>query len=164
MTPYKQIQQKLYPDAETLKQTILRWKSQNQRIIFTNGCFDILHPGHIDYLAKAAGLGDKLIIGLNTDASVSRLKGPNRPIQNNHARAMVIAALGFVDAVVLFNEDTPQQLIEILEPDTLVKGADYNIDQIIGAETIIYKGGNVVLLPYLKGYSTTAIEKKIKEQ
>jgi len=140
------------------------WKFQEKKIVFTNGCFDLLHLGHIDYLAQAAALGNKLIIGLNTDASVSRIKGPSRPITDQQSRAALIAALFFVDAVVLFDEPTPADLIAAIKPDILVKGADYTIDQIVGADTVLASGGEVKTIPLIDGYSTTAIEKKIRSQ
>jgi rfaE bifunctional protein nucleotidyltransferase chain/domain len=162
MTPLQQIRQKLYKE-EQLFAEVNHWKSQGKKIVFTNGCFDIIHPGHIDYLAKAANLGDKLVIALNTDSSVSKLKGTHRPIQDETSRAMVLAAFGFVDAIVFFGEETPEHIIDMLMPDILVKGADYTVDQIAGAKNVIAHGGSVVLLPYLKGYSTSLIEKKIRE-
>jgi rfaE bifunctional protein nucleotidyltransferase chain/domain len=139
------------------------WRFQNHRIVFTNGCFDILHQGHIDYLARAADLGTKLVLGLNTDASIKRLnKAPSRPIQDQVSRSVILASLFFVDAVVLFDEDTPLNLIESLNPDVLVKGADYTIDGIVGADFVLSKGGQVKTINYLPGYSTTAIEQRIK--
>jgi D-glycero-beta-D-manno-heptose 1-phosphate adenylyltransferase len=163
MSPLRQIHNKLY-ELATLKKAIAEWKAAVQKIVFTNGCFDILHPGHIDYLAKAAALGNKLIIGLNSDSSVQKLKGPHRPIQDEQARAMLLGALAFVDAIVVFKEDTPAELIAELLPDVLVKGADYSVEQIAGGDTVIGNGGSVVLLPYLKGYSTSGIEKRIKQR
>jgi rfaE bifunctional protein nucleotidyltransferase chain/domain len=162
MSPLRQIRNKFLPLPDLLPR-IAEWRAAGQKIVFTNGCFDILHPGHIDYLAKARGLGDKLVIGLNSDASVQRLKGPHRPIQNEEARAMLLGALEFVDAIVLFTEDTPAKLIAKVQPDTLVKGADYTVDQIAGAKTVMHNGGSVVLLPYLKGFSTSGIERRIRE-
>jgi D-glycero-beta-D-manno-heptose 1-phosphate adenylyltransferase len=155
-----QIRQKLY-HKEALLQQVALWKAEGLKIVFTNGCFDILHPGHVDYLAKAASLGDKLVIGVNTDASVQKLKGPSRPIQSESSRTLILAALSFTSAIVLFGEDTPADLISNIKPDILVKGADYTIEQVVGADTVIKNGGSVVLLPYLKGYSTSAIESKI---
>ena len=137
------------------------WRFQGQKIVFTNGCFDILHLGHIDYLAKAADLGHVLIIGLNTDASVSRIKGPQRPLQDQESRAMVLAALGFVTAVVYFDEETPYELIKLVQPDILVKGADYKPEEIVGYDIVTAKGGQVVTLEFLEGYSTTGIVNKI---
>lgn len=162
MSPFRQIHNKLY-DPPALQKAIAEWKASGQKIVFTNGCFDILHPGHIDYLAKAAAFGNKLIIGLNSDSSVRKLKGPHRPIQDEQARAMLLGALAFVDAIVVFKEDTPAELVAQLLPDVLVKGADYSIEQIAGADTVMKNGGSVVLLPYLKGYSTSGIERRIKQ-
>jgi rfaE bifunctional protein nucleotidyltransferase chain/domain len=138
------------------------WRFLGKKIVFTNGCFDLLHLGHIDYLAKAADMGDKLIIGLNSDSSTSALKGPNRPITDEKSRAHLIAALGFVSAVVLFDESTPFNLINTIKPDVLVKGADYTIDKIIGADIVLAHGGEVKTVEYISGYSTTAIENRIK--
>lgn len=145
-----------------LKALVESWKLQHKKIVFTNGCFDLLHLGHIDYLVKAADMGDKLIIGLNSDESTTRLKGPNRPINDQETRSAILAALFFVDAVVLFDDETPYELIRLVKPDVLVKGADYSIDQIAGADVVQAEGGEVCLIEYLQGYSTTAIEQKIK--
>ncbi len=139
------------------------WKFQGNKIVFTNGCFDLLHLGHIDYLAKAASMGNKLIIGVNTDQSVSELKGPARPITDQHSRASILASLFFVDAVVLFGEATPLNLITAIKPDILVKGADYTIDKIVGADVVMQNGGEVKTITYIDGYSTTAIERKIRD-
>lgn len=133
------------------------WRLKNNKIVFTNGCFDILHLGHVDYLERARALGDKLIVGLNTDASVRRLKGPNRPVQDETARARVLAALLSVDAVVLFDEDTPLELITALMPDVLVKGKDYAIADIVGAKEVLAAGGRVEAVELVDGYSTTDI-------
>jgi rfaE bifunctional protein nucleotidyltransferase chain/domain len=137
------------------------WREKNQKIVFTNGCFDLLHLGHIDYLAKAKDLGDKLIIGVNTDDSVRRLKGVYRPLQDENSRLHILAALEFVDAVILFNEDTPYELIKKIQPDVLVKGADYKIEDIVGYDIVTSRGGSVKTIEYLEGYSTTSIEQKI---
>src|ERR671933_157504 len=120
-----------------------QWRAQGQRIVFTNGCFDIVHLGHIDYLEKARNLGDRMILGLNTDASVSCIKGPMRPVVNEYARARLMAALEFIDAVTLFGEPTPLELIEAVKPDILVKGNDYTVDTIVGAEFVLARGGKV---------------------
>lgn len=138
-----------------------QWHADKQRIVFTNGCFDIVHLGHIDYLERARALGDKLILGLNTDASVSRLKGPMRPVVNEYARARLMAALSFVDLVTLFGEPTPLELIEALQPDILVKGDDYTVSNIVGADFVIGHGGRVETIPLVKGYSTTALIERI---
>lgn len=134
-----------------------------KRIVFTNGCFDILHLGHVDYLARAADEGDVLLIGLNTDESTRRLKGPQRPINDEIQRAMLLASLHFVDAVILFGEDTPLELISSIQPDVLVKGADYSIEQIVGASLVLSAGGQVKTIEFLPGYSTSTIEKRILE-
>lgn len=140
------------------------WKFQGKKIVFTNGCFDIIHLGHIDYLAAASELGDLLIIGLNTDQSVSKIKGNNRPLQDEVSRAFVLASLGFVDAVVFFGEDTPYNLIKTIQPDVLVKGADYKPEDIVGYDIVKNKGGEIITIEFLEGYSTTSIEKKILGQ
>ncbi len=129
----------------------------NNRVIFTNGCFDILHLGHIDYLIKARKLGDVLIIGLNTDNSVKKLKGEKRPVNNQNARALLLASLEFVDFVILFDEETPMNLIKMITPDVLVKGGDYTIESVVGADFVLHYGGAVEIIPFLEGYSTTAI-------
>lgn len=145
---------------EALKQRNL-WKNENLKVVFTNGCFDILHLGHVDYLEKARLTGDKMIVGLNTDASVSTLKGPNRPINNEYARARILAALQFVDLVVLFAEDTPLELIKSLAPDILIKGNDYSIDTIVGAKEVILNGGTVKTIELVPDYSTTKTIEKL---
>ena len=138
------------------------WRSQGLRIVFTNGCFDILHRGHVEYLAQAADKGDVLVVGLNTDASVRRLKGDGRPVNDQEARAMVLASLSFVDAVVLFDEDTPYELIKAVHPDVLVKGADYKVEEIVGHDLVTSYGGLVETIPLVEGYSSTAIKVKIE--
>jgi D-glycero-beta-D-manno-heptose 1-phosphate adenylyltransferase len=157
------IRSKIYQPDQLCKQ-LGTWRFHEKKIVFTNGCFDIIHPGHIDYLSKAADLGGKLIIGLNTDNSVKRLnKGKNRPLQDQDSRALILASLFFVDAVVMFDQDTPLELIKLLKPDILVKGADYTEDKVVGADFVRQNGGEVVLLEYLEGFSTTNIENKILE-
>lgn len=138
------------------------WRNKGLRVVFTNGCFDILHEGHIRYLEEAQGLGDKLIVGLNSDASTRRLKGPNRPINTQDSRAYILASLSVIDLVVLFEEDTPLSLIEKIQPDILVKGGDYTEDGVVGGDFVKEKGGRVVIVPYVEGYSTTSIEEKIR--
>jgi rfaE bifunctional protein nucleotidyltransferase chain/domain len=145
-------------------ESITKWKSDGQKVVFTNGVFDLLHLGHITYLAKAAQLGDKLIIGLNADASVKRLKGESRPVNDQNNRAALLAALFFVDAVVLFEEDTPRELITQLMPDVLVKGADYTIENIAGAKEVLANGGDVKTITLVDGYSSTSIINKIRAQ
>jgi rfaE bifunctional protein nucleotidyltransferase chain/domain len=149
---------------ELLKQTVTQWKAAQQKIVFTNGCFDLLHIGHLTYMARAAELGDKLIIGLNSDSSVRLLKGESRPVNNQQSRAALLAALFFVDAVVIFEEETPQNLIADLLPDVLVKGGDYTIDKIVGAKEVMANGGEVKTLTFVDGYSSTSIIEKIRQQ
>lgn len=144
-----------------LSNLILKWREENQKIVFTNGCFDLLHLGHIDYLAKAKDLGDRLIIGVNTDSSVKRLKGKNRPLQDENSRLHILAALHSVDAVVLFDDDTPYELIKKIQPDILVKGADYKIENIVGYDIVTSRGGSVQTIEFIEGYSTTNIEQRI---
>ncbi|WP_420146609.1 D-glycero-beta-D-manno-heptose 1-phosphate adenylyltransferase [Spirosoma sp.] len=140
-----------------------RWRAEGQQIVFTNGCFDIVHLGHIDYLEKARHLGDRLILGLNTDASVSCIKGPLRPVVNEYARARLMAALEFVDAVTLFGEPTPLELIEAVRPDVLVKGNDYTVATIVGADFVLGRGGRVETIELVPGYSTTKLIERIKQ-
>jgi len=135
---------------------------KGNKIVFSNGCFDILHRGHIEYLAKAANLGNCMVIGLNTDASVKRLKGNSRPVQDQISRALVMASLRFVDYVVLFDEDTPYELIQFLKPDILVKGSDYKEDEIVGGDIVKQNGGKVVTIDLVDGYSTTSIIERSK--
>jgi rfaE bifunctional protein nucleotidyltransferase chain/domain len=139
-----------------------KWASENQKVVFTNGCFDILHFGHIHYLADAADCGDKLIVGLNSDSSVSALKGPSRPINDIMTRKTLLSSLSFVDAVIVFEKATPLELIQELTPDVLVKGGDWETSQIIGSDWVLQHGGEVLSLPFIEGYSTTSIETKIK--
>ena len=136
------------------------WQSQNKRIVFTNGCFDIVHLGHIDYLSRAADLADVLVIGVNTDASVSRIKGKNRPLQDELSRSTLLASFQFVEAVVLFDDDTPYELIKAIQPDVLVKGSDYKKADIVGADIVGDKGGKIVTIDFLDGYSTSSIIEK----
>ena len=144
------------------KSRIEQFQQTGKKMVFTNGCFDILHAGHVHYLEAAAELGDGLLVALNTDESVQRLeKSPARPLQSETSRSQVMAALGFVTGVVLFNEDTPKEIIEYITPHILVKGADYSIENIVGADWVIQHGGEVKTLEFLPGYSTTQIEKKI---
>ena len=139
------------------------WKVTGKKVSFTNGCFDILHLGHLFSIGQAAKEADYLIVGLNSDASVKRLKGPERPINSTESRALVIANLVMVDAVVVFEEDTPYELITALLPDVLVKGGDYTIDTIVGAKEVIENGGKVIINPIVEGFSTTNIIEKIKK-
>lgn len=140
--------------------TIAQWaevRNESHNVVFTNGCFDVLHRGHVTYLAAARDLGDCLVVGLNSDASVKRLKGENRPINNENDRALVLAALSFIDYIILFEEDTPKNLIEQVRPDILVKGGDYKIEDIVGADFVQKNGGKVLTIPFVDGYSSTKI-------
>ncbi len=160
-----EIETKLYSKINTLAQLeekVREWKGKGKKVVFTNGCFDLLHTGHITYLAKAAELGDKLVIGLNADQSVQRLKGAGRPVNNEQSRSLLLAALFFVDAVVVFDEETPYQLITALLPDVLVKGGDYSIDNIVGAPEVQQNGGEVKIINFVEGYSSTSIIDRIR--
>jgi rfaE bifunctional protein nucleotidyltransferase chain/domain len=137
-------------------------RSAGRRVVFTNGVFDLLHPGHVRYLQEARSLGDVLIVGLNADASVHRYKGPSRPLTPQDERAELLAGLSVVDAVVIFDEDTPAGIIELVQPDVLVKGADWAADQIVGRDTVERRGGRVVRVPVEAGHSTTAIVERIR--
>ena len=148
---------------EEILRTVSKWKLLGKKIVFTNGCFDILHVGHADYLSKAKQLGDVLIVGLNTDTSVKRQgKKGNRPINEEHARAFLLASLHSTDAIVLFEEDTPYDLIKKILPDVLVKGDDYQTENIVGSDLVKEHGGKVVTVPLVKGFSTSSIIEKIK--
>lgn len=161
MKAFKKIEGKIQ-NLEQGIETVQDWKSQNEKVVFTNGCFDLLHLGHIDYLAKAKDLGSKLIIGVNSSESVSRLKGPTRPIKSTESRSTMLAAFEFVDLILVFGEDTPLNLITNLKPNILVKGGDYTLDTIVGAKQVEQYGGEVKVIPFLKGYSTTNIVTKIQ--
>ncbi len=151
-------------NVPNLVEKIEEWRRKGETVVFTNGCFDLLHPGHISLLRQSAAQGDRLIVGLNSDASVRRLKGPTRPIQNETSRALLLAALSDVDAIVLFDEDTPLELITALRPDVLVKGSDYTIDTVVGADVVQQGGGRVYLARLVDGCSTTGIVRKIDNQ
>jgi rfaE bifunctional protein nucleotidyltransferase chain/domain len=148
---------------EQLARTLALWRFKDRRIVFTNGCFDLLHKGHVTYLAEAAELGDVMVVGLNSDESTKKLnKGANRPIQDQDSRALILASLESVAAIIIFDEETPAELIKMVQPDVLVKGGDWKPEQIAGYDTVKAKGGEVKVIDYLPGFSTTAIEKKIK--
>lgn len=149
-------------ELDQLHQQVALWKAAGEKVVFTNGCFDLLHPGHTLYLEEARSLGDRLVVGLNSDSSVSQLKGPSRPIVHQDARALVMAALESVDAIVFFEDETPIQLITSISPHILVKGGDYEISNIVGADYVISLGGRVLTIPFVDGFSTSAIEKKIR--
>ena len=144
-------------DDKSLDKKLNLWREKGRTIVFSNGCFDILHRGHVEYLSKAADLGDILIIGLNTDDSVRRLKGPSRPVNDEKARAILLAALEFVDAIMFFEEDTPYNLIKRVQPDVLVKGKDYKAEDIVGYDIVTAKGGKVETIELVEGFSTTNI-------
>jgi rfaE bifunctional protein nucleotidyltransferase chain/domain len=160
---HSKLKSKICNSYTELAERVSTWQRQGELVVFTNGCFDIIHPGHVDYLTRAKELGQRLVMGVNTDASVSELKGPHRPIQSEEARLQVLAALECVDALVLFGEQTPFDLISTVKPNILVKGGDYTIETIVGADIVIDSGGKVEVIPFLEGYSTSAIEKKIKD-
>jgi D-glycero-beta-D-manno-heptose 1-phosphate adenylyltransferase len=148
------IKSKLFSWDHIRKQLAI-WRFKDKTIVFSNGCFDVLHLGHVEYLAKARDLGDILIVGLNSDDSVRRIKGAHRPVNNEEARAITLAAFSFVDAVILFGEDTPYELIKLVQPDILVKGKDYEGKEIVGSDVVKSRGGSVVTIELTKGYSTT---------
>jgi len=148
---------------EELQLQLNRWRLINKKIVFTNGVFDILHEGHIASLSDAASYGDILIVGVNADASVKRLKGESRPVNNEHSRAILLASLIMTDAVILFEDDTPLNLIKSIMPDVLVKGGDYTVEQIAGAKEVLANGGEVKIVPILQGFSTTSIIEKMKK-
>jgi D-glycero-beta-D-manno-heptose 1-phosphate adenylyltransferase len=164
------IQAKIFTN-ETLLKPLIVWRFKGDKIVFTNGCFDIIHRGHIDYLAKASDLANQFIVGINSDASVKRLgKGNARPLQDEQTRALILASFHFVSGVIIFDEDTPQELIQFVNPEVLVKGADYDANEtnatskkyIVGSDTVKANGGAVKTIDYLEGFSTTSIEEKIK--
>lgn len=162
MSYHKKLSDKFHT-KESLKTLLNQWNSENKEVVFTNGCFDILHRGHVEYLCHARDLGDKLILGLNTDASVKRLgKSPERPINNEQTRAIILAALECVDAIILFNEDTPLELIDFVQPDVLVKGSDYKAEDIVGYDIVKAKGGKVITIQLVDGFSTTKLIEKMK--
>lgn len=150
--------------AQSIKAFVLSERTKGRTIAFTNGCFDILHEGHIYSLSQAAKQADILVVGVNSDASVKKLKGPHRPINNEHSRALMLASLIITDAVVIFEEDTPLELIKIILPEVLVKGGDYTIDQIAGAAEVVAAGGKIVINSIIPGFSTTGIIERIKEE
>lgn len=154
---------KIFPDRESIKAQLKQWSLNDERIVFTNGCFDILHKGHIDYLYEASKLADRMVVGLNTDESVRQLKGPGRPVNDNMARATLMAALSFVDMVVFFGEATPKELIDVVQPDVLTKGSDYVAEDIVGYDTVMAKGGQVITIDLTDGFSTTALIERIKK-
>ena len=161
MSHLNKINSKIF-SLDDLKNQVNAWKQAGEEVVFTNGCFDIIHRGHIEVLAQTADLGDRLIIGLNSDTSIQKLKGKNRPIIEEQSRAILLASLEFVDVVVIFSEDTPLKLISALLPDVLAKGGDYEIETIVGHEIVQQNGGKVKLVPFVDGFSSTTIIEKIK--
>ena len=157
----KKINNKIF-DLQLLMKKIEKWRSENKKIVFTNGCFDLIHLGHIEILARSSDFGDKLIIGVNSDLSIKKLKGANRPIIQESSRIRQLSALEFVDAVILFDEETPIKLIESIKPDVITKGGDYTAKNVIGNEVVSQKNGEVVIIPLTQGFSTTSILNKIK--
>lgn len=156
------IQKKIIPRSDLSKHLAL-WQFKQECIVFTNGCFDLIHRGHIEYLIQTAELGDKLIVGVNSDASVKKLnKGSLRPLQDEYSRALILASMHYIDAVVIFDEETPLSLIKEIKPNVLVKGGDWKTEDIVGSNVVLNHGGKVLTIPYLEGYSTTSIEQKIK--
>ena len=151
-------------NIKDLSKIINEWRLNGDKIVFTNGCFDLIHLGHLEILARSADLGDKLIVGINSDESIKKIKGNSRPIIEEDSRAKQLAAIEFIDAVILFNEDTPYNLINILKPDVLTKGGDYKKNDIVGNQLINKEQGEVVIIPLTQGYSTTSILEKIKNE
>jgi rfaE bifunctional protein nucleotidyltransferase chain/domain len=162
MTSLDKIKKKIHPDANSAGRIIKSWLRSNETIVFTNGCFDLIHRGHIEILSKACDLGSKLIIGLNSDKSVKSIKGPTRPIQDEYSRALILASFSFVDLVIFFSEDTPFNLIKEVKPNVLVKGGDYHAEDIVGYDIVTENKGKVVTIDFVKGFSTTRIINKMK--
>jgi D-glycero-beta-D-manno-heptose 1-phosphate adenylyltransferase len=154
------LQQRIFT-VEEIKQEVIRVRLKSKTIAFTNGVFDILHEGHITVLSEAASFADVLIVGVNSDASVKKLKGESRPVNNENSRALIIASLIMVDAVVIFNEETPLELIKIIKPDVLIKGGDYTIETMVGSKEVLENGGSIEIIPIKEGFSTTGIIQKI---
>ena len=157
------LQNKIYT-LDRLMDEINNWKKQNKKIVFTNGCFDLIHLGHVELLARSSDLGDKLIVAINSDESIIKIKGINRPIIEEESRAKQIAALDFVDAVILFNQDNPIEIISLVIPDIITKGGDYKISDVVGHEIVRENNSSVVIIPLTQGYSTTSILDKIKNE
>ncbi len=157
---WQHIQQKIQNLDAAIK-TVRQWQQQGLEVVFTNGCFDLVHYGHASYLAEARSLGDKLIVALNSDASVQKYKGKHRPIANQQSRTHIMASFEFVDLVVVFDEDTPYEILQQLQPDVLVKGGDWKIQEIVGSDIVLEKGGDVRSLRFEEGFSTTLLEQKI---
>ncbi len=163
MNHLEHIESKIWHLDQEFEWQLAVWRFHEHKIVFTNGCFDIMHLGHVEYLAKAAAEGSLLIVGLNSDASIKRIKGDSRPILDEKSRAMALAAFGFIGAVVIFEADTPHDLIKAIQPDVLVKGKDYEAGEIVGADIVQAKGGEIITMDIVEGYSTSAIIDKIKK-
>ena len=161
MQTHNIILSKIYTTEKIIQQSNL-WKKKGLKVVFTNGCFDLVHKGHIEILSKSSDLGNKLIVGLNSDISIKKIKGKDRPIIDEKSRAFLLASISFIDAVVLFNEDTPLNLISSIRPDVLVKGGDYNISEIVGQNIVKKNDGEIVLIPFVDGFLSTGIIDKIK--
>lgn len=157
------IKSKIFLNYSDIEQQLSIWRFMNKKIVFTNGCFDILHLGHVDYLVKASEEGDVLIVGVNSDSSVKELKGTHRPINDQSSRLQILACFSFINVVILFDELTPYELIKFIQPDVLVKGSDYQLEQIVGYDIVQSKGGKIKRIDFLPGYSTSLIEKTISE-
>lgn len=164
MTLSEIIQSKIFFNAEALGTKLKQWKLNGSSIVFTNGCFDLVHRGHIDSLTKSAEFGERLVVGLNSDASVKLLKGENRPLIDQYSRAVLLASLLMVDAVVIFDEETPYELIRSIQPDVLVKGSEYQIEEIAGYDIVLASGGRVERIDLTEGFSTSDLIRKIKEK
>lgn len=162
MNPKQSIQNKIL-SRDALENMSRIWHAEGKKIVFTNGCFDILHKGHLQVLTASAGFGDVLVVGLNTDASVKRLKGPERPVNDEEFRLWMMASLELVDAVTVFDEPTPKELVTVLQPDVIVKGGDYTPDQVVGASEVLARGGEVKIIPIVQGYSTTSLIDTIRK-
>lgn len=164
MTPIKIIQSKIFENAEAFRPILNKWKQSGDTVVFTNGCFDLVHRGHIDSLARAAEFGHRLIVGLNSDISVRLLKGENRPLVDQQSRAVLLASMLMVDAVIMFDEETPYELISSILPDVLVKGSEYQIEEIAGYDIVLASGGRVERIELTEGFSTSDIIQKIKNK
>lgn len=164
MSPIEIIQSKIFKDTPSFLPVLDQWRQSGNTVVFTNGCFDLVHRGHIDSLAKAAEWGDRLIVGLNSDVSVRLLKGENRPLVDQQSRAVLLASMLMVDAVVMFDEETPYQMIQQILPDVLVKGSEYEIEEIAGHDIVLASGGKVIRVELTEGFSTSEIIQKIKNK
>ena len=164
MTPTEIIRSKIFENAQTFSSVLSMWKQAGETVVFTNGCFDLVHRGHIDSLAKAAAFGDRLVVGLNSDVSVKLLKGENRPLIDQQSRAVLLASLLMVDAVILFDEEKPYELIKSILPDVLVKGTEYQVEEIAGFDIVLASGGRVERIELTEGFSTTDLIQKIKSK